>query len=508
MNALRPYQIAALGASKKKLAEGIKRQLLVLPTGTGKTVVFANLPTHHGFTKRVMVLVHREELAQQAADKIARWNPGYMVGVEMANSVSTPMDKVVVASVPTIGRLGNRRIEKFSPEEFDCLVCDEAHHSTANSYRNVFQHFGLLKIGDETFVPGESAPLLLGVTATPNRSDGTGLGEIYDDIVYDMPMLLAIRQGWLADICGVRVNTSTNLDSVKTRMGDFAVDQLADTVNNPERNYLIVQGWMKQAYQRPTVAFTANIQHALDLAKMFQSAGVKAEAVWGDDPDRREKLRKHRAGEITVLANCNVLTEGYDDWRIGCIILARPTKSQLLFTQMAGRGTRIPDGVNNLHEAQAAGIVCEKTDCILMDVVDATYRHSLVTTSLLFGMGANLDLEGKSASMAAGKLEAYAKQYPFTDFSHLTAISNLEEFAKKVDLFQVTYSAEVKDNSQFRWRSVGDEYLLTVGREDSVRIAKDLRDVYQIVGTVNGVVLDCSAHDLATASLNETERPI
>ena len=103
MNALRPYQIAALGASKKKLAEGIKRQLLVLPTGTGKTVVFANLPTHHGFTKRVMVLVHREELAQQAADKIARWNPGYMVGVEMANSVSTPMDKVVVASVPTIG---------------------------------------------------------------------------------------------------------------------------------------------------------------------------------------------------------------------------------------------------------------------------------------------------------------------------------------------------------------------------------------------------------------------
>jgi hypothetical protein len=296
-----------------------------------------------GFQKKIMVLVHREELANQAADKIQKWNPDLMVGVEKAKRHSSPMDTFIVASVPTIGRRGSTRILKFHRDDFDCLVSDEAHHSTAPQWRNVLEHFGVLRAG-------ESNVLSLGLTATPNRSDGTGLRQNFDEIVYDMGIRAGIEAGWLVDLRGIRVSTKTNLDNVHSRAGDFAENELADEVNTVGRNGIIVKEWMKAAYGLKTVVFTVNIQHALDLAAAFRKCSVNAEAIWGDDPDRANKLARHRSGEITVLANCAVLTEGYDDPGIRCIVLAKPTKSALLYTQMIGRGTRLDEG---------------KSDCIL-----------------------------------------------------------------------------------------------------------------------------------------------
>ncbi len=591
---LRDYQSACLDKSLERYQEGVNRQLAVLATGLGKAVLFAGLRSHHGFQKRVMVLVHREELAAQAADKIHRWNPGLMIGTEMASRYAAPMDSFVVASVPTLGRRNSARLAQFRPEEFDCIVSDECfpagtlidgkpiekivvgdmimsydessrtfskqrvvrlfknpeprtmvtirsagreftctanhpiytdsgwrnaanvrsgdgivygvrlkgrhngatrmaaqqiqkdwtsllfgalprfigatgevgddgahepqirlrendqkqsdaqrrkqtenekypagdrpqtkgawwqwdgndlrpgniverswkwmvagifgsdateagfwlprsvqvglgvsclnawrrsgreqslspvstgtgqeegffpvwvrvdsvevqeqgssgksgdgfvynleventhtyfandflvhncHHSISPQWRRVLGHFGLMASG--------AVPILsLGLTATPNRSDGTGLRHCFDEIVFDMGIDAGIRSGYLVDLRCWRISTKTNLDGVHTTAGDFKANELADAVNNPQRNGMIVKAWANHAWDKKSIAFTVDIQHALDLAAAFQAFGVPAAAVWGDDPERAEKLRKHRAGEITVLCNCAVL---------------------------------------------------------------------------------------------------------------------------------------------------------------------------------------------------------
>lgn len=297
---LRDYQQQCLDLSLSRYQAGVNRQLAVLATGLGKAVLFAGLRSHHGFRKRVMVLVHREELATQAADKIHRWNPGLMIGTEMASRHAAPMDTHIVGSVPTLGRQGSRRLAKFNPEDFDCIVSDEAHHSTSPQWRRVLEHFSLMG-------PGESPILSLGLTATPNRADGTGLRLCFDEIVYDMGIDAGIRQGYLVDLRCWRISTKTSLDNVHTSAGDFKVGELADAVNTPERNGMIVKAWAKHAWMKKTLAFTVDVQHALDLAEAFKAFGVSAAAVWGEDPDRAHKLNLHRKGDVTVLCNCAVL---------------------------------------------------------------------------------------------------------------------------------------------------------------------------------------------------------
>ena len=331
---LRPYQQEALEASKRKFDAGITRQLITLPTGTGKTVLFANLLKHHGIQKKLLVLVHRRELAEQAKEKLGQCNPEIRmrIGLEMGQDEAWRRDHIVIAGVQTIGtQTGAGRLRFFNPSDFGAIVCDEAHHAIANTYRRVFEHFGLHADGNQI--------LLLGVTATPVRSDGRGLKGVFQEIVYNMPLLDAIKQGWLCDLKAFRIKSNVDLDSVRSAPdGDFLENELGSAVNTPRRNSYIVRNWVELGKPRQTVVFCVTIQHAKDLAEAFRSEGVRAECVWGTDPDRSPKLWKHKKGEITVLTNCGVLTEGYDDWQISCIVLARPTKSELLFTQMIGRG--------------------------------------------------------------------------------------------------------------------------------------------------------------------------
>jgi superfamily II DNA or RNA helicase len=476
---LRDYQRDFFQRVRERYDAGVTRQLGVLATGLGKAVLFAALREQMNFGKKIMVLVHREELAAQAADKLWRWNQHLHVGVEMADRYAD-VDGIfpatlIVASVPTLGRRGSRRIAKFLPEDFDCIVSDEAHHSSSPQWRNVLTHFGLTE-------PGGSI-LSLGLTATPNRSDGTGLRQNFDEIVFDMGIREGIQSGYLVDLRGIRVNTKTNLDKVKTRAGDFAEDELANAVNTVERNAIIVKEWMAAAFDLKTVVFTVDIQHAMDLAAAFSKCGVPAEAVWGADPDRKVKLHKHRSGQVPVLCNCAVLTEGYDDPGIRCIVLAKPTKSALLFTQMIGRGTRIDDG---------------KPDCIIMDVVDNTKKHSVVTVPSLLGLPAQLDLKGKSVIQAKERFERVAKEFPIADLSAITSLSKLDSVAENISLFQVHYPPEISRLSELGWRKNGDGYILAMKR-DLITITKDLRDEYKIVGNLEGQVVTLTAQNLPGA---------
>lgn len=472
---IRPYQKEALDAVRTKFQKGINRQLLSMATGTGKTVVFSQLPT---YTKdilpgQMMVLAHREELIDQAVAKIKAINPTLRVDKEMAEYEANPNADCIVASVATLGRKGTKRIEKFNWERIDKLITDEAHHSTADTYQRIYDISGVMR--------PNSNKLLLGVTATPSRGDGKALNAIYNEIVYVYSIRQAIEDGWLVDVKGIRVNTKTNLDEVKTVAGDFAQDMLSKEVNNPYRNDLIARTWIHSAWKMQTVAFTVDIQHAKDLATMFQNYDVNAEAIWGSDPDRAHKLDMHRRGYIQVLCNCGVLTEGYDDWRISCIVLARPTKSSVLFTQMIGRGTRLQDIMCDPE------IYGQKKDCLIIDVVDSTSRHSLITLPTLMGLSSGIDLQGKSLVGAVKQLEAMQQQFPHIDFSKLKDISNLEAYIEQCDLFSVKYPPEVEQYSNFTWHgAIGGGFVLMLPDKQEVRISQNMLDKWEMSAILGG----------------------
>lgn len=484
---LRPYQNDALAAIAANYDKGVYRQLLSMATGTGKTVCFGMLPQsmHNALPGQTLVLAHREELIDQAISKMHTINPHLKIDKEMAEHRADPSTAdCIVASVATLGRKGTKRLDKYNWENFDKFVTDEAHHSIAQSYMNIYDAAGLLKEGDKR--------LLLGVTATPQRGDGKALAQLYQKISYVYSMRQAIEDGWLVDVKGVRVSTGTSLDLVKTVGGDFAQDMLADTVNNPKRNQLVVKAWLDHGQGRQTIVFSVDIQHAKDLADMFKQYGVKAEAIWGDDPQRAEKLQQHKQGDITVLINCGVLTEGYDDWRIGCVVLARPTKSSVLFTQMVGRGTRLQDGCGNLKAGelpmQHAQLQFDsiKKDCIVIDVVDASSRHSLITLPTLMGMSAHLNLKGGSLVKAIQKIEEAQKQYQHVDFTQLADISKLNTYIESVNLFEVKFPPEVEEHSQLSWHPAADGgFVLLLPNKEQVRVKQNLLDKWEISAIIH-----------------------
>lgn len=346
MLSLRPYQEQCLEAISDARESGFNRQLVSLPTGTGKTIIFCHLLKDFG---RVLILAHRDELCQQAIDKLLMVYPEAEKKIGIVKAQRNDTDKpIIVGSVQTVSR--DNRLEDM-PESFDLVITDEAHHAVADSYRRIY----------DKLVNGN---LHVGFTATPNRTDNIGLGEVYDEVVFERTIKDMIKAGWLCSLSGNRITTDVSLDGVNTVRGDFSKKALTSVINTENRNQLIVKSWLEHASERKTLAFTVDVQHAHDLAEAFLEAGIPASPISGNTPDskRHELERKFHTSEIQVLCNCNLLTEGYDEPAIDCILLARPTKSQSLYIQMVGRGTRIHPG---------------KKDCLILDVVDNTTRHDI-----------------------------------------------------------------------------------------------------------------------------------
>lgn len=474
------------------------RQLGVMATGLGKAVCFAMLREQLGFERKVMVLVHREELAAQAARQLQHWNPSLMVGVEMADRSSTPMDQLIVGSVPTLGRRKSSRILKFYPDEFDAIVSDETHHlSHGSQWANVLEYFGILR-------QNESRILSLGLTATPNRSDGNGLRDFFDRIVFSMSLWDGIESGYLVPLEPWLVKSKVNLDSVHTRAGDFAENELADAVNTPERNAAIVREWMKRCYGKRTLAFCVNIQHAADLAAMFRHHAITAEPIWGTDPERASKFARHRSGQTTVLTNCQLAREGYDDRDIECVILAQPHKSALPVEQEIGRGTRLPTGIDNLIEAQKNGAILHKTKCFILSVQDITRKHKLFDLPTLFGLPNGIDIEGKSIVYAKKKYEQIARDFPTADLSEIKTLSKLESVSENLALFRPNYPPEIARMSDLSWRKSTDGYMISVNRE-LVTVTQDLRGDWQIRGKLGEAIAEFSAQNLPGA-LNAADK--
>lgn len=363
--ALRDYQEECIRVCLEEYGRGVRRQAVSLPVGSGKTMIFSNLiqrlaPLGEDATK-TLVLAHREELLGQAARMIERVSPGTRISIEQGASRADPdASDVVVASVPTLGRKDCRRLENYDPRMFKAVIIDEAHHAAATTYKRIFEHFGLLP--DPSKEPPSSI-LLWGCSATFSRNDHLELGEVFEKVVYHVEMQRLIQEGWLCQPVAISVHTDIDLDRVQVSptTGDFDADELSLAIDTPARNRLIVETWIQTAAvehrRKSTIVFCLNIKHVESLSREFSAHGVSTAAVTGSTPDsvRQEILEQFSSGDIAVLLNCAVLTEGTDLPRTDCILLTRPTCNPNLYVQMVGRGLRRhPD----------------KEHCLVLDVVD------------------------------------------------------------------------------------------------------------------------------------------
>lgn len=435
--------------------------LVALPTGTGKTVVFSKFPDFFRMKRRLLVLAHREELLEQARRKFLAANPELRVEIEQAQRYASDEAQVVVASVATLGRTDGTRLSRLRREDFFLVVVDEAHHAVARSYRRVFDHFGL-------FEP-DSRRMLVGFTATPYRGDKRGLGEVFEDVVFRRDLREMIVRGYLARIRGWRISTNVDLDGIRVRHGDFVESQLAATVNVELRNGLVVQAYRRFADGRRAVVFCADVAHAQAMARAFAELGVPAAALWGAMPkdDRRATLEAFSAGELAVLTNCAVLTEGFDEPRVDCVILARPTKSRLLYVQMVGRGTR-------LHP--------DKDDLLVIDVVDNSRKHELAGVHSLFALPEDLELRGEDALEVAERVEQLGERYPWLDLQRVSHAGELELAAERIDFMELEPPEEIRRSSDFAWcSSPGGGYRLPLPDGEELLVRPNLLDAWDIV---------------------------
>jgi ATP-dependent helicase IRC3 len=458
---LRQYQRECLAAIFERYKAGARRQIVCLPTGTGKTVIFAQFPSFFRMKRRMLVLAHRAELLQQARDKLLAANPALKVEIEQAGQSASESSDVVVASVPTIGRRGSRRLAGLDPDQFSIVVIDEAHHATAETYRRIVEHLGLQR--------PETKKLLVGFTATPKRSDGIGLDAVFDEISFSRTIPEMMQGGYLAPVAGYRVETNVDLSRVKTSMGDFVVSQLSDAVNIESRNALVVKAFRELVPDRRTLVFCVDVAHALDLAAAFSHYGITAAPVTGDTPpdERRGTLAAFSSGRLQVLTNCMVLTEGYDEPAVDGILLARPTKSALLYTQMIGRGTRPHPG---------------KTDVTVVDVVDNSSKHRLVTLPSLFGLAENFNLKGRTTSEVERAIRWVETNRPWVKTDLATDLDDLRIRCTRVDLMELRLPQELQGAVRFAWVVIGRNcYRLGLGQGEYLTCAQTLLDRCEVV---------------------------
>lgn len=321
---LRPYQKEAFDAVFDQWNSGNRKTLLVLPTGTGKTIVFAKVAdecVREG--KKVLIMAHRGELLEQAADKIQKAT-GLGCSVEKAEqSCLGSWFRITVGSVQTL--MHEKRLKRFPHDYFDTIIIDEAHHSISPSYQVVLQYFDKANV--------------LGVTATPDRADMKNLGSYYQSLAYEYTMPEAIKSGYLAPIKAMTIPLKIDISMVGLSAGDFKAGEVG-TALDP---YLeqIADEMVKYCMDRKTIVFLPLIKTSQKFCRILNERGFVAAEVNGSSEDRAEVLHDFEEGRYNVLCNSMLLTEGYDCPSVDCIIVLRPTKSRPLYSQMVGRGTRL-----------------------------------------------------------------------------------------------------------------------------------------------------------------------
>ncbi|WP_312072036.1 DEAD/DEAH box helicase [Anaerotignum propionicum] len=423
---LRPYQLEAKDAIFSAWDNGVQKTLLVLPTGCGKTIVFAKVAeecVRKG--DRVLIMAHRGELLNQAADKIAKAT-GLGCATEKAEETCLgSWFRIAVGSVQSLQR--PKRLEKFSPEYFDTIIIDEAHHSLSDGYQRVFEHFSDARV--------------LGVTATPDRGDMKNLGQVFESLAYEYTLPKAIKGGFLSPIKALTIPLKLDLTGVGTQSGDYKVGDIG-TALDPYL-YQIADEMSKYCMDRKTVVFLPLIRTSQKFRDILNEKGFCAAEVNGESTDREQVLADFENDKYNVLCNSMLLSEGWDCPSVDCIVVLRPTKVRSLYSQMVGRGTRLCEGKDHLllldflwhtekHElCQPASLICE----------NAEVAQKMTENLEIAGCAVDIEEAEEKASedVVAQREEALAKR--------------LEEMKKRkkqlVDPLQFEMSIQAEDLSSY-----------------------------------------------------------
>jgi superfamily II DNA or RNA helicase len=454
---LRDYQLAAIDSIRESWSRGVGSVLISLATGLGKTVIMASIPLY--LKPRpddiMMVLVNRDELVSQTIEKIRAVHGAGTIGIEKAGSRARASSSFIVASVQT---LRTKRLQAFFQKFEDrigILLIDEAHHAVAPSYRAIVNEFFMRRPDG----------LVVGVTATPQRSDGLGLKCVFQEAVFHHDLEWAVENGYLVNVRCFKVASSVSLDTVRRHGDDFAVGQLQDAIDVGSRNDLVVSAYLKHTPGKRAIAFCPTVKHAEHLNDTFVAAGVSC--AWASTRTskarRREIVEAFRQGRILVLVNCGLYIEGFDVPDVEVIIGCRPTQSDALYVQMMGRGMRPLDdvaamlGPGTTAEYRRNAIASSRKPFVtVLDVVDQAKRHSLCTLPTLFGLEPQFDMEGEDVLTSVQRYRDLAAKDPVAARETPT-VSNIDTVIERVDAFAVPLlNREAIDMTSMAWRQGAD----------------------------------------------------
>lgn len=459
---LRGYQAEAVEAIIAARKQGNRRLLVALPTGAGKTVIFAELirRAKHG----VLVLAHRKELLSQAAEKIEAAlardpsGPRRVVAVEQGQQRAPKAASIIIASLRSLhaGRMGSA----LAGRDIRLVIYDECHHAVAEENKRVLERLGAF----EADWPGT----LVGFTATTRRADGQALAEVFEKIVYARSLRDMISDGYLRPLRGLRISTKVDLSELPClgasrdgeEAGDFELDSLEERVDIESRNLVVARAIQEYARDRRTIAFCVGVGHAENLARTLNHLGLRAAMVCGEMPmaARTKTLADFRGGQVRVLTNVGVLTEGFDDPGVSAVAMVRPTRSEAMYLQCIGRGMRLDPSAK---------------DCLILDFVDLG-RLELVTLPTLLGSerpggGEMPDDDRENGSAFRPEADDVGPEAPLT-------LSQIHERTAGFDPLVPEQRQELAAISNFAWVSMGGRGLFLIFRTSKGRFRRfDLR---------------------------------
>jgi superfamily II DNA or RNA helicase len=375
------------------------RVLLHLPTGAGKTVIAALLIEQllkMSPTGRILFAAHRQEIVDQTAEKIAAHFGDIRIGIEQGDR-SAGDERVVVASIPSL----HQRLEKFNPADFTAIIVDECHHIHARTWLETIRHFDR-----------DQDKLLVGMTATPRRTDGRSADQFFDELAFEITLDRLQDLGYLVPMEYFTVEASIGLDSLGlSASGDFQAKALAAAMNTPELRALAIRAWRERSQHQKTIAFCASVAHAEAMTRDLLDLGVQAAVITGATKNRSDILDDFRKGRIQVIANYGVLTEGFDDPSIECVLLSRPTTSPLVYNQCLGRGLRAHPG---------------KKKCTVIDIIDRSIHKLQFTAYEAAGFPQGYKAAGKDPLREARAIAAIRVRDPAA-FLRIKRALSLEE---------------------------------------------------------------------------------
>lgn len=484
---LRDYQAETIQKVIDNYDRGIQRNLIVLGTGLGKTYISTQVHKKFKPKEKTLFLVDRKELAYQAKESFINSDPTLSVGIEMNTHTSKKSNDVVIASVHTIGRKGSKRINKFNPDDFTKIIVDEAHMSVSDIFIRCLNYLG---VGPDNLDDGK---LLLGLTATPNRTDGVPLGRVYDTIAAKYDLSYGIRNGWLTDIDVLSVKTDVDISKVKSTNIEYDLKELSRAINIEKRNELILKSYLELSKGNSAIVYCATVDHAYTLSELFEKHGIRSACIEADTDtvDRKDYIKKYKKGEIKVLFNYATLTTGFNAPETSTIILARPIKSDLLIRQIIGRGVRpsafaFVDLAKTKEQRIRAIDKSVKSACKIIDIHDIVDDDKISSVASLFGFNSDLEIPNEQRKFFKSVVEPIEEvvREKGIDVKDITNIDDLHLLVKKKPVNVKAYkpTEEVEQHSNRPWLPTDDDqYEIVYAKEKhSLIVEKNQLDKYEL----------------------------